>query len=99
MKGVRALQHMNLPCLVKYKMYLATGVPKNIKIIDQALSGSATAQLFASVRPQLCKETLEILSTLGFESMTPVQSAAIPLFLSHKDVAAEVSIIVTQYAF
>lgn len=38
---------------------------------------------------KLSPTTLDVLSTLGFSQMTPVQAAAIPLFLSHKDVAAE----------
>ena len=32
---------------------------------------------------------LDVIASLGFEQMTPVQSSAIPLFLSHKDVVAE----------
>ena len=32
---------------------------------------------------------LNVIASLGFEQMTPVQSSAIPLFLSHKDVVAE----------
>jgi len=37
----------------------------------------------------LSEETLKTLARLGFSSMTPVQAAAIPLFLQRKDVAAE----------
>lgn len=33
--------------------------------------------------------SLDVLESLGFTQMTPVQASAIPLFLSHKDVVAE----------
>ncbi|WFD18807.1 RNA helicase [Malassezia caprae] len=33
--------------------------------------------------------SLDVLESLGFAQMTPVQASAIPLFLSHKDVVAE----------
>lgn len=39
--------------------------------------------------PGLSEVTLRVLASEGYESMTPVQAAAIPQFLSHKDVAAE----------
>ena len=42
-----------------------------------------------NVDPKLSKPVLEAIDALGFESMTPVQSAAIPVFLSHKDVLAQ----------
>ncbi len=38
----------------------------------------------------LSASTLETLEELKFDSMTPVQAATIPLFLSNKDVAVEV---------
>jgi ATP-dependent RNA helicase DDX55/SPB4 len=45
---------------------------------------------FADVEPRLSSETLEAISRMGFSTMTPVQSAAIPLFLRNKDVSVEV---------
>ena len=35
------------------------------------------------------------ISGLGFDAMTPVQAAAIPLFLKHRDVLAEVGTMAT----
>ena len=34
--------------------------------------------------------SLEAISSLGFEYMTPVQASTIPLFMQHKDVVVEV---------
>jgi hypothetical protein len=35
--------------------------------------------------------SLDTLALLGFDQMTPVQAAAIPLFMTNKDVVAEAS--------
>ncbi|XP_037893523.1 probable ATP-dependent RNA helicase DDX55 homolog [Glossina fuscipes] len=40
-------------------------------------------------KPPLSKPVLEVVESMGFEFMTPVQAAAIPLLLSRKDVSAE----------
>lgn len=48
------------------------------------------AKAFAQCVPALLPGTLEVVKAHGFNAMTPVQGAAIPLFLSHKDVCAEV---------
>jgi hypothetical protein len=37
----------------------------------------------------ISKATLGVLSSLGFETATPVQEATIPLFCGHKDVAVD----------
>ncbi|GAM25139.1 hypothetical protein SAMD00019534_083140 [Acytostelium subglobosum LB1] len=42
-----------------------------------------------TVKPALSQDTLNTLDRLGFKSMTPVQSASIPLFLTNKDVLVE----------
>ncbi|KAI7871186.1 P-loop containing nucleoside triphosphate hydrolase protein [Spinellus fusiger] len=42
-----------------------------------------------SLEPQLSEEILDVLNTMGFDQMTPVQAAAIPLFLKNKDVVVE----------
>lgn len=34
----------------------------------------------------------DVVGSLGFEQMTPVQASTIPLFMKHKDVVVEVSI-------
>mgnify|MGYP002823121530 CR=1 FL=1 len=47
------------------------------------------SRLFSDIRPALHASTLATLSRLEFARATPVQSAAIPLFLKHKDVAVE----------
>lgn len=39
--------------------------------------------------PALSSPVLRAIDNMGFKSMTPVQSACIPLFMSHKDVVAE----------
>jgi hypothetical protein len=48
------------------------------------------AKRFADLEPALLDSTLAALRAQSFETMTPVQSAAIPLLLSHKDVCVEV---------
>ncbi|XP_055602641.1 probable ATP-dependent RNA helicase DDX55 homolog [Uranotaenia lowii] len=40
-------------------------------------------------KPPLSAPILEVIDQLGFERMTPVQAATIPLLLNYKDVAAE----------
>ena len=44
---------------------------------------------WSELQPPLCKEILTTIKKSGFKTMTPVQAAAIPLFLQRKDVAAE----------
>ncbi|CAM9826880.1 unnamed protein product, partial [Discosporangium mesarthrocarpum] len=44
---------------------------------------------FAGCRPRLSLETLETVRNMGFEHMTPVQAATIPLFLTNKDLCVE----------
>ena len=48
-----------------------------------------SGQKFSSLEHLVSKKILSGLSREGFEVMTPVQAATIPLFLSHKDVAVE----------
>ena len=51
---------------------------------------SAPSRAFESLAPALSAGTLRcIREDFGFEVMTPVQAASIPLMLSHKDVVAE----------
>jgi len=42
-----------------------------------------------AITPKLCPEIRETLAELKFSNATPIQAAAIPLFLQKKDVAAE----------
>ncbi|XP_062514062.1 ATP-dependent RNA helicase DDX55-like [Corticium candelabrum] len=42
-----------------------------------------------SLSPALSASVLRTIDRMGFKSMTPVQSACIPLFMSYKDVVAE----------
>ncbi|EGG20180.1 putative RNA helicase [Cavenderia fasciculata] len=44
---------------------------------------------WSTVRPTISDHVLGIIKKLGFDTMTPVQSATIPLFLSNKDVLVE----------
>ena len=44
---------------------------------------------FEGSEPALSKFALGALRSLGFTEMTPVQAAAMPLFLTNKDVAVE----------
>ena len=48
-----------------------------------------SGQKFSSLEHLVSKKILSGLSREGFEVMTPVQAATIPLFLGHKDVAVE----------
>ncbi|KAJ8601286.1 hypothetical protein CTAYLR_007751 [Chrysophaeum taylorii] len=51
---------------------------------------SAAGRLWSEVVPPLSETTLRtIRERFGFETMTPVQAAAIPLLLSHRDVVGE----------
>jgi ATP-dependent RNA helicase DDX55/SPB4 len=43
-----------------------------------------------ALTPPLAEWLLEAIDSMGFASMTPVQSAVIPLFSSNKDVVTEV---------
>lgn len=63
---------------------------------DASLSPMAAGpwtQVRPALTPWMCVHTtynsLHVLESLQFTQMTPVQSSAIPLFLSHKDVVAE----------
>uniref|UniRef100_A0A182QRE8 ATP-dependent RNA helicase n=1 Tax=Anopheles farauti TaxID=69004 RepID=A0A182QRE8_9DIPT len=44
---------------------------------------------WCDLSPPLSAPVLEVIEELGFEKMTPVQAATIPLLMSYKDVAAE----------
>ncbi|TDH65175.1 uncharacterized protein CCR75_006819 [Bremia lactucae] len=44
---------------------------------------------FHDFKPALCPEILAETDALGFEHMTPVQAATLPLFLSNKDVCVD----------
>ena len=49
-----------------------------------------TSVSFNSIKPSLSINTLKTIENeFGFNSMTPVQAATLPLFLSHKDVCVE----------
>ena len=47
------------------------------------------AMAFRTLDPPLSKGVLKYLKAQNFHTMTPVQAASIPLFLTHKDVAAQ----------
>lgn len=53
------------------------------------MEASPIAGPWTRLDPPLSQSTLRSLQKLGFEQMTPVQAAAIPLFLKKKDVVAE----------
>ncbi|CAM9713132.1 unnamed protein product, partial [Chrysoparadoxa australica] len=44
---------------------------------------------FAACEPALSADILDAVKAMGFTSMTPVQAATVPLFLSNKDVCVE----------
>lgn len=50
----------------------------------------AVSSHFTSLRPPLSECSLAVLREYGFTTMSPVQAAAIPLFMSNKDVCVEV---------
>ena len=51
----------------------------------------AAPNAWMRVQPPLLPSTLATVAKLGFTTMTPVQSATIPLFRQNKDVCVEVS--------
>lgn len=51
--------------------------------------GALTDQRFSELSPALSPEVVEALGRGGFQQCTPVQAAAIPHLLSHKDVAVD----------
>ncbi len=55
-------------------------------------TGNKSSQRFDKVEPALHVSVLASIKSLGFETMTPVQAAVLPLFLGNKDVVAEVRI-------
>ncbi|XP_066308374.1 DEAD-box ATP-dependent RNA helicase 18-like isoform X1 [Miscanthus floridulus] len=54
-----------------------------------ARKGALTDQRFSELSPALSPEVVEALDRGGFQRCTPVQAAAIPHLLSHKDVAVD----------
>ena len=50
---------------------------------------SASSRAWGDLSPPLSEWVLDAVSSMGFNRMTPVQAAAIPLFMSHKDVVVE----------
>eukprot|EP00899_Mesostigma_viride_P014675 jgi/Mesvir1/23208/Mv22670-RA.1 len=51
---------------------------------------AATCEVtFRSLQPPLSEDSLKVLDGLGFNRVTPVQAATIPLFLKNKDVAVD----------
>jgi ATP-dependent RNA helicase DDX55/SPB4 len=51
---------------------------------------AAEVNAWMRVQPPLLPSTLSTVASMGFTTMTPVQSATIPLFRQHKDVCVEV---------
>lgn len=52
-------------------------------------SNSNAILYFHDIIPKLSIKTIQSLECFGFQQMTPVQAATIPLFLNHKDVLVE----------
>ena len=51
----------------------------------------ANLRSFEAVKPKLSDVVLKAINEeFGFKQMTPVQTATIPVFLSHKDVLVQV---------
>eukprot|EP00127_Corallochytrium_limacisporum_P003381 Clim_evm9s149 gene=Clim_evmTU9s149 len=58
--------------------------------LDSSLVDTSDAGQWQSLKPKPPTELLKrITQDLGFSGMTPIQAAAIPLLLSHKDIAAQ----------
>ncbi|GMF31715.1 unnamed protein product [Phytophthora fragariaefolia] len=55
----------------------------------QYQASTVPAMRFHDFQPALCPEILAETDALGFEHMTPVQAATLPLFLSNKDVCVD----------
>ncbi|KAL7680532.1 putative helicase Cas3, CRISPR-associated, core, DEAD/DEAH box helicase domain-containing protein [Plasmopara halstedii] len=57
--------------------------------IHQLLQNNFLSMRFREFKPALCPEILAEADAQGFEHMTPVQAATLPLFLSNKDVCVD----------
>jgi ATP-dependent RNA helicase DDX55/SPB4 len=55
-----------------------------------AVPPPAVPNAWERLQPPLLPSTLAAVAALGFTTMTPVQSATIPLFRQNKDVCVEV---------
>lgn len=61
--------------------------------MDKFSAAPSFAGEWSKLNPNLSPWILEVIRDMGFEQMTPVQAATIPLFLQHKDVVVEVSLV------
>jgi ATP-dependent RNA helicase DDX55/SPB4 len=48
------------------------------------MGSNAIAGAWGTLQPTLSKSTLEVIESLGYGKMTPVQAATIPQFMSNK---------------
>jgi len=62
---------------------------EDTKQTQPSLSGEPVPNSFATIRPPLSPGILSAVSSYGFRSMTPVQRAVLPLFLTNKDVCVQ----------
>lgn len=68
------------------------GPPATVPLYDCYTTYCVTfkmATTWSEIRPSLSNSVLDIMDKFGFQKMTPVQAATIPLFMSNKDVAVE----------
>ena len=63
--------------------------PENDTVDEDKTIQRPPLNSFTSIKPPLSTCTLEAISALNFERMTPVQKAVIPLFLTNKDVSVQ----------
>ncbi|KAI5477116.1 DNA/RNA helicase, DEAD/DEAH box type [Pseudohyphozyma bogoriensis] len=57
--------------------------------LDRLPVAPSYAGAWSKLKPELSELTATVVRDMGFEQMTPVQAATIPLFMQHKDVVVE----------
>jgi superfamily II DNA/RNA helicase len=62
---------------------------KNTAMAPESKTDAQRRRQWDALTPPLSEWILDAISTMGFTKMTPVQDAAIPLFLGNKDVVVE----------
>lgn len=72
-----------------WTLYPACLLTSAERVLDCGMAVPSSGKRWDSLDPPLSKYSLEGVRKLGFQFMTPVQSATIPYFMQNKDVAVE----------
>lgn len=65
------------------------GISKQEEIESMAPESKDRRRQWDALTPPLSEWILDAISVMGFTKMTPVQDAAIPMFMGNKDVVVE----------